>query len=222
MDRDRDVRINAPQGGGTQVPAGAVPVRTGDRDSVVQQTQIIAPQDRVRWGPIWAGLLTALSLFLLGSLIALALGALSVDARAADADDASRASGIASAVIAALAFGIGGFIAAKTAAARGRGNGLLNGFLVWALAVPLLLYLASQGLGALLGAAGNLFDDARALANNRVGDVNVNRNNLVEGIKNGALGASLGMLIPAITASLGGLLGARDDRDEHHHETRAF
>src|SRR5918998_6393381 len=84
-------------------------------------------QDRVRWGPVWAGLLTALGTFLLLTTAAVAIGALAVDS-GASADDSSAASGIASAIIALLAFLVGGDIAGRSARVLGRGYGALHGF----------------------------------------------------------------------------------------------
>ncbi len=214
---DRDTGVNRPsQPVGRTVGTATVPVRAeADRDVVQQTTQVIAPRDRVRWGPIWAGLLTALTLFLLGSLLAIAIGAASAGGNAQNADDAGRITGLAIPIIAALAFGFGGAVAAKTAAVRGRGNGLLNGFLVWALAIPLILLLAASGLGAIFGAAGDLFGDLGRLGANRAADANINRQQVAEGIQNGAFGAFLSLFVPAVAASIGGLLGARKDDDRH-------
>ena len=198
--------------------ANAAPLRPAGTPDMQQTVQVIEPEDRVRWGPIWAGLLTALTLSILGSLLALGIGAATVEGRA-DADNAGRATGIAIPIIIALAFGVGGAIAARAAAVRGRGWGLLNGFLVWALGLPLLLWLATQGLGALLGAAGNVFSelrglDARSIARGAqdAGD-QTNVRDATEAIRNGALGAFVGLTIPGIAAAIGGLLGARRDVD---------
>lgn len=119
-------------------------------------TTVITPTDRVRWGPIIAGLFTALSTLALLSLLGLAVGLSSYDAtdRASDfGRNFGIGAGIWSAISALLAFGLGGWVAARTAAVRGRDNGLLNGALVWALAIPLLLYLVGGGIGSVLGTA---------------------------------------------------------------------
>src|SRR3712207_8759527 len=42
-------------------------------------------------------------------------------------------------------------------AVGGRGAGALNGFLVWALAIIAILLLAANGLGQVLGGAGDIF-----------------------------------------------------------------
>jgi hypothetical protein len=164
--------------------------------------------DRVRWGAIWAGLITAIATFLLLTTAAVAIGAVAVDA-GADAESGSMASGIASAVIALLAFLAGGFVAGRTAGVVGRGYGALNGFLVWALGVVLILALAAMGLGSLFGASGDLFAQYQQMGSPQ--PEGVDQNAVVEGIRNGSIGAFLAMLLPAIAATVGGLLGSRDE-----------
>jgi hypothetical protein len=163
-------------------------------------------RDRVRWGPIWAGLITALATFLLLTGAAVAIGAQAVDS-GAEGDTAGMAGGIASAIIALLAFFVGGFVAGRTAGVIGRGNGAFNGFLVWALGVVLILALAAFGLGSLFGASGDLFAQYQQMGQPQA---EVDPNAAVEGIRNGSIGAFIGMLLPAIAAALGGWLGSRE------------
>lgn len=120
-----------------------------------RSTAIIAPTDRVRWGPIFAGLFAALSTLIVLSILGLAVGLTSYDA-----GDPLRnfgiGAGIWGAVSTLVAFLLGGWLAARTAAASGRGNGVLNGAMVWIVAIPLILYLVSSGLGSLLNTAGSV------------------------------------------------------------------
>ena len=163
--------------------------------------------DRVRWGAIWAGLITAIATFLLLTTAAVAIGAVAVDA-GADAETGSMASGIASAVIALLAFLAGGFVAGRTAGVIGRGYGALNGFLVWALGIVIILALAAMGLGSLFGASGDLFAQYQQMGSPQ--PEGVDQSAIVDGIRNGSIGAFVAMLLPAIAATVGGLLGSRD------------
>jgi hypothetical protein len=163
-------------------------------------------RDRVRWGPIWAGLITALATFLLLTVAAVAIGAQAVGS-GADGEAAGMAGGIVSAIIALFAFFIGGFVAARTAGVIGRGYGALNGFLVWALGVVLIVALAAFGLGSLFGASGDLFAQYQQMGQPQP---DVDPNAVVEGIRNGSLGALLGMLLPAIAAAVGGLFGSHE------------
>jgi hypothetical protein len=179
---------------------------TGGGD-VVQQTQVIAPRDRVRWGPIVAGMLTALGTFLLLSLLALAIGAQTVRVGNANADDVGAGAGIVTGIIGLLSFLLGGFVAGRTSAVRGRDAGLLNGFLVWALGIGLILLLASMGVGQVFGAAGDLFGQYRALGSP---SPDVDPAEVQRSLRNAAIPAFLSMALPAAAAALGGFLGSRD------------
>jgi hypothetical protein len=163
-------------------------------------------RDRVRWGAIWAGLVTAIATFLLLTTAAVAIGAQVLDAR--DGDQAGMAGGIVSAVIALLAFLAGGFVAGRTAGVIGRGYGALNGFLVWALGVVLIVALAAFGLGSLFGASGDLFAQYRQMGQP---EANVDPNQVIEGIRTSSIGAFIAMLLPALAAAAGGLLGSREE-----------
>jgi len=119
---------------------------------------------------VWAGLVSALSLFLLLNVLAIAIGATTIDA-GDNVGDSARFAGIAPAIIGLLAFFFGGWVAARTAAVRGTANGVFNGFLVWALGTLLALALAGIGLGSLLGAAGGFADQIGGLGRQVQGDL---------------------------------------------------
>jgi len=123
--------------------------------------------DRVRWGPIVAGLLSALSTLLTLNLLGLALGLTRVNAATAAAqgqvpDGLGATAGIWAAVSTLIAFALGGWVASRAAAIFDRGWGAVNGLMVFFLAVPLLLLLAGQGLGAILGGIGGLANSLAA------------------------------------------------------------
>src|SRR5919205_1194083 len=162
-------------------------------------------RDRVHWGPIVAGLLTALTSLLLLSLLGLAVGLTTVNAGTAAAQggpppDAGRNSAIWAAVSGVLSFLIGGYVAGRTAAIFRRNWGMLNGALVFMLAVPLILWLAGQGPGTILGSLGNL---SGALASNP------SVTQAAEGGRNTAWGALAGSLVALAASTLGGWLGTR-------------
>jgi hypothetical protein len=181
--------------------------------------------DRVHWGPIVAGLLTALTTLLLLSLLGLAIGLTTVNAGTAAAQggpppDTGRFSAIWAGVSGILAFLLGGYVAGRTAAIFSRGWGALSGALVFMLAVPLILWLAGQGLGTVLGSLGGLASglgsnagaaqgaaaQAQAAAQN-VQPIDVAR--AAEGARNTAWGALLGSLLGLAASALGGALGTR-------------
>jgi hypothetical protein len=192
------------------VPTATRTVNDTSPSSIVQEAAFIAPRDAVRWGPIVAGLVTALSLFLLLSLLALGLGIAATDvANAGDeAGTVSTLGTIAAAAIGLLAFIVGGFVAGRTAAVGGRGTGALNGFLVWALGVTAILMLGAFGLGSLFGAAGDIFGQVQN-ANVDPSQVQVDPQQAADAIRNSALVASASLALPALAAALGGALGGR-------------
>jgi hypothetical protein len=179
-----------------------------------------AVKDRVRWGPILAGLLTALTTLLLLNLLGLAAGLSAVDvggaaggATATQAQDAGRNSAIWAAISGIIAFFLGGYVAARTAGLFDRGWGAVNGAMVFLLAVPLVLWLAAQGVGALIGGLGSYaggFDGLRGATTN-VDQTDVAR--AAEGVRNGAWGALLGSLLGLGSSALGGMFGARHETD---------
>src|SRR5215212_1140084 len=124
-------------------------------------TNVVTPTDRVRWGPIIAGLVAALSLLALLSVLGVAVGLSAYD----PGDDTSRfrvGAGVWGAISMLLAFFFGGWLTARTAALRGTHNGLLNGALVWAVAIPLMAYILTTGAARIADTAANT---ANAAAN---------------------------------------------------------
>ena len=111
------------------------------------------PVDRARWGAILAGLFAAISTLFLLVILGAAIGLSSYDA-----GDSGRAfaigGGVWAAVSALIAFFVGGLVAGRSAALPGRGVGLFNGAMVWAVAVPATLWLATSLAGSVLNTAG--------------------------------------------------------------------
>ncbi|MDQ2809644.1 MAG: hypothetical protein M3Z04_22445, partial [Chloroflexota bacterium] len=123
-------------------------------DNTVMAAPPARPTDLVRWGPILAGLFAALSTLATLTVLGLAIGAATFTP-GASLGNLGLGAGIWGAISALIAFGVGGWLAARSAAVGGHSNGILNGAMVWFVAIPLLLYLLSSGVGSLLGAAGS-------------------------------------------------------------------
>lgn len=190
------------------------PARDNPRDLARDSTpytnpRMVTPEDRVRWGPVWAGLLTALTIFLLLELLAYGLGLLTTTT-SNKTITASGASPWVSGVLGLIAFFLGGYIAERSSAARGGSPGLLNGFMVWALGTTLILVLSVLGLGSLFGALGNVAGQFIAAGGNvpSGSTVNVNANQVAQITQSAALGAFFSLLLSAGAAALGGLLGS--------------
>lgn len=191
---------------------------------------LLAPRkNRVQWGPIIAGLISAITIFLLLTVLGIGIGASVLDPNNAG-DNAGTFSAIWGAISAILAFFVGGWIAAKTAAVGGEFGGLMNGVMVGAAGLVLIIYLTSTGLGNLFGTlSSNVGDiinatatvaqeegvspeeaqdeaaDVAAQAQEAVEDIDPNV--AFEAVRNGAIGTFLGMLLPLVAAGLGGYLG---------------
>jgi hypothetical protein len=207
-------------------------------------TLIVVPTDRVRWGPVIAGLFAALSALVVLSVLGLGIGLSGYDV-GDPAQPFGIGAGVWGAISAFIAFGIGGWLAARTAAVPGRGNGFLNGAMVWMVAVPLLVYLLGGGLGTLQsivdGAAITAAQVAAPIVDQAAIAVTGNPafpavaqplqptpatpaplNQLTPADRQAAIAAAgtiawgtlVSLLLGFIAASLGGLLGARSARDQ--------
>ena len=166
-------------------------------------------RDAVRWGPIFAGFITALGTFVLLSLLLLGLGASAVRVGTTDAEDAARGIGAATAIAGLVAFLFGGFIAARTAAIRERWAAVLNGFLVWGLGLLLILMLSAFGIGQLFGEAGTLITRFGTLGNELPDGADAA--DVARAIRDAAIPAFLSLLLPAAAAALGGFIGSHED-----------
>jgi hypothetical protein len=168
-----------------------------------------ARRDSIRWGPIWAGLITALTTFLLLQLLAIGLGLVDVG------PGSDGGGGWVPGLIGLIAFFTGGAVAGMTSAIRGPGSGLLNGFMVWALGTVLILLLSALGLGQLFGALGNVAGQvgpgavSGAAQSAQGAAPNVSPQEAEQALQTGAIGAFFGLLLSALASMLGGLLGGR-------------
>lgn len=160
-----------------------------------------APKARVSWGPVWAGLVMTLAVYLVLQLTLIATSLVDLPVEG-DAD------GWWSAGAALSAFLLGGIVAGGTAAWRGTGDGMVHGLVMWAVAIAALLASAALGSGIALGS----LDTTQVFE-----DLSANLDTADPGLAQDAAGWSLfGMLVAAVAAviggALGGALGHRDRR----------
>lgn len=154
-------------------------VHTGNHTAYDVPTNVQAVvRDRVRWGPVVAGLFAALSTLAVLAVLGVAIGLSSIDA-----NDSARAFGIGAGiwtlVSVLIAFFVGGLISAFTAATpasavTGDGhlrkhNGLLQGAMVWMVAIPLSVYFIAGGIGSALSVAGRTAATGAEAASNAAG-----------------------------------------------------
>jgi len=213
-----DARARGTARPGTGAPDGGAPGATRAHDDIDPARRggvhgggdvsvTVPPQrdDQVRWGPVWAGLVVALPVFLLGELLFLALGVLDVG----DSVSGGTA-GVVTGLIALAAFFVGGLTAGATAKWRGADTGLLHGILVWALAVVAILALGVLGGTSLLSSAGNIasqFLDPSAIST--VEAPSVSAEEAREAGQSAASWALLGLGATVIASALGGLVGSK-------------
>lgn len=193
------------------------PVAVADPPHEPQSPNLVMRRDSARWGPIWAGLITAITTFLLLQLLTIGLGLVGIGPNA-------TGSAWVPAIVGLIAFFTGGAVAGMTSSVRGAATGFLNGFLVWALGTVLILVLSALGLGQIFGALGSvvgqlgLFGPGGAsIPGNVPNNVpNVDPAQIASAVRNGAIGAFFGLLISAIAAALGGFLGGRSNEPIGH------
>ncbi|CCH88466.1 Putative permease [Modestobacter italicus] len=173
-------------------------VHDPDRDRAVG---IPPRRDRVRWGPVWAGLVVALPTFLLLEVITLALGWWDI------AEPGGTNAGWISGINGLIAFFLGGLTAGASSMWRGTNDGLLHGILVWALGIVSILGLALLGGGALLGPVAQVVTDVANVGTANV--PNIDPAQAAETAKSSASWASLGLGLTIAAAALGGVLGAK-------------
>lgn len=112
--------------------------------------------DRVRWGPIIAGLVVALSTQLVLSALGAAIGLTNLSGSGAPRTDAG---GVGSAVgiwaIASLFISLflGGWMTTRACGPMNRSTGLLNGAILWATTLAISAWLLSSGVSGAFGIA---------------------------------------------------------------------
>ena len=185
---------------------------------------MVEVKNRVQFGPIIAGVLTAITTLLILTVLGLAIGTSALEPR-----DAGEGLGIGAAIwgilSALIAFFLGGWVAAKTAAVAGAGSGMINGLMVGAAIIALVLWLTGTGVSNILGTLGSNIGDITNAAQSQgtsATDVqqqvqdqaaSVDVDSAFDTVKNGAWGTLAGLVLPLIASALGGLLGHNKQHD---------
>jgi hypothetical protein len=200
---------------------------------------VMTVRNRIQWGPIIAGLATALATFLLLTVLGLALGASVLDPENSAGEIGTWAA-VWGAITAIASFLLGGWVAAKTAAVDGPFAGLMNGFLVGAAGLLLLTWLTSTGLGNLFGTLSSNVGDILSVAQDTAQQQGVtpeeaqgeaqqvqdqaaqqvdetvaalDDESTFDNVRDSAFGTFLGLLLPLAAAALGGYLGHNKRRE---------
>lgn len=144
-----------------------LPSRPLRADVVPDRVSLTAPLDRVRWAAVLGGLFTVLAALVVLTVLGLAIGLSTFDAN----NPSSFAFGASwwGIITAIIAFALGGFLAARSAAVAGPGNGILNGAMVWIVTIAVIVNLLTAGVGTLLGVASDAAVTAATVASPIVG-----------------------------------------------------
>jgi hypothetical protein len=115
---------------------------------------------RVSWGAVFAGVVLALAVQLLLSMLGLGIGMTTIDPAAGreglpQASNLGIGAGVWWTVSYMIALGIGGYVAARLAGVVVRTDGLIHGLLTWAFALLISAYLVTTTLGSVMGGAMN-------------------------------------------------------------------
>jgi ElaB/YqjD/DUF883 family membrane-anchored ribosome-binding protein len=111
---------------------------------------------RISWGAILAGVVVVLVVQMLLMLLGLALGTATIDPAAADTPEASTlgiGGGVWWLAATAISVFVGGWVAGRLAGMPDNTDGMLHGFVTWAVATLIGIYLLSTAIGGLLGGA---------------------------------------------------------------------
>jgi hypothetical protein len=186
-----------PAGGGGYGPGGAEEAPPlGGRAPVSGASEVPVWRDRVRWGPVWAGALVALSVFVVLQLFFFAVGVLG------PGYGGNTTGGIVSGVLALVSFFIGGLLAGASTVWRGAGDGLLHGVLVWALSMLGILVLAMIGGGSVLGPLATLLGAQQQ-------GITIDPVLVLRSARQAAGWAALGLGLSVAAAAIGGMVGSK-------------
>ncbi len=210
---------------------GTVGERVAHVDHVSNRPDVVEVKNRVQFGPIVAGVLTAIATLLILTVLGLAIGASALEPRDVGEGIGAGAAiwGIVSALI---AFFLGGWVAAKTAAVAGAGSGLINGLMVGAAIITLVLWLTGSGVSGILGTLGGNIGDITSVVQEETGGAEgaqqeaeqaqaeaeeqvaqVDPNQAFGTVRDAAWGTLAGLVLPLVAAGAGGLLGHNERRD---------
>jgi hypothetical protein len=181
---------------------------------------VVGYHDRIRWGPILAGIAIALSAQLVLSALAFAIG-LGAGATGADAGSVGRGIGIWSIISLLISLFLGGWVMAQSCGPMTKKTALLNAIILWATTLALSSWLLASGIS---GAVGAVAANAGEIANqvqepggvnipNQVPNIDANQaRDIAANTANAVWSFLVGSLLSLAAAMIGGSVGARKPR----------
>lgn len=189
--------------------------------------------DRVRWGPIFAGLVVAVSSQLVLSALGAAIGLTTIAGSGAPRSDAAgvgSAVGIWATVSLLISLFIGGWITTRACGPMNRSTALLNGAILWATTLAASAWLLSSGVSGAFGVAASNAGEIISQAQQGGVDVpatapDVSAQQAQDIAGNAAkVGWSfaLGSLLGLVSALVGATVGARSPRVDTTTRTEVY
>ncbi|MGQ4649589.1 hypothetical protein [Lyngbya aestuarii] len=194
---------------------------TNQTGNLVNEPVVVNPvvdyHDRVRWGPILAGIVVAIALQLVLSALGSAIG-LSAGAAGSDANAVGIGVGIWSIISLLIALFAGGWVTASTCGPMNKKTALLHGLILWATTLAISSWLLATGVSGAFGVvasnAGEVINQAQ-----QPGGVdlptnppNVDPNQIAANAAKAAWSFLFGSLLGLIASLIGASVGARKPR----------
>lgn len=179
-------------------------------------TEVIEYHDRVRWGPVLAGLVVALGTQLVLSSLGAAFGLNAIansGAPRSDAGDVGSAVGLWSIISLFASVFVGGWVTARTSGPITRNGSLFNGAILWATTLSLGAYLLASGVSGALGVLGSNPQLTGQAQNNVPAGVQAptaeQTRNVAGNAAKGSLSFAVGSLLGLAAALSGAYVGAK-------------
>lgn len=172
--------------------------------------------DRVRWGPIFAGIAIALTGQLLLSALGAAIG-LSAGATGANAGSVSLAVGIWSIVSLLVSLFLGGWVMAQSCGPMTKKTAILNAAILWGTTLALSSWLLASGISGAVDAvaanAGEIADRVQQQGGVNIPNVDPNQvRDIATNTAKATWSFLLGSLLSLASAMIGAAVGARKPR----------
>ncbi|WP_017716925.1 hypothetical protein [Kamptonema formosum] len=181
----------------------------------VVNAAVVDYHDRVRWGPIFAGIVVAISTQLILSALGAAIG-LSVGAAGSDARAVGTGLGIWSIISLLIALFLGSWVMARTCGPMNSKTAMLNGAILWATTLAVSAWLLASGVSGAFGVvasnAGEILNPAQVPGGADLNAPNIDAvqaRNIARNSAQAAWGFIFGSLLGLIASLIGASLGAR-------------
>lgn len=187
----------------------------GEETQAVINQRVTDYHDRIRWGPIIAGIVTAIATQLVLSSLGAAIG-LSVSAGGGDAGDVGIGVGIWSIISLLIALFVGGWVAAASCGPMNSKTALLQGLILWATTLAVSSWLLATGVSGTFGIiASNAGEVLNQVNPGQINPPDVDAQQLETVAANSAKAAwsfLIGSLLGLVAALIGSKVGARKPR----------